>query len=123
MAAAEAVAVGGLLALGVAYALGPGGIDDGPVLCPVRRLTGIECPACGLTRAWVHLVHGDLAASVAANPFGVVLVVGLLVLLALVARARLVGAAAPVVEVLVRRPVVLVVAALWAAWGLARALG
>lgn len=36
--------------------------------CPLRTLTGIPCPACGLTTASVDLVHGDVGASVAASP-------------------------------------------------------
>lgn len=113
---------GGLLALGTAFVLGPG-VADGPVLCPFRRLTGLECPACGLTRSWVHLVHGDVAASASSHPFGLVLLAGLALLAVLVVRARRRAEPAPVVETLLRRPAVLVVAALWAVWGLARALG
>ena len=32
-----------------------------PPICVVRRFFGIECPGCGLTRAFVCLAHGDLA--------------------------------------------------------------
>ena len=48
-------------------------VDDGPVLCPVRRATGRPCPGCGGTRSLVHLVHGDLRRAVAAHPLGPVL--------------------------------------------------
>ena len=51
--------------------------------CPLRSLTGLDCPLCGATRATHALVRGDLAAAldfnalyVAAVP--VLLVVGLL---------------------------------------------
>lgn len=54
-----------------------GGVEDGPVLCPFRLLTGLPCPGCGLTRSWVYLVNGRLGDSVAANPFGLVLVAAL----------------------------------------------
>ena len=27
--------------------------------CPFRRAAGIPCPACGMTRAWLTLLHGD----------------------------------------------------------------
>jgi hypothetical protein len=37
--------------------------------CPLRTLTGIPCPACGMTTASTDLVAGDLAAALAANPF------------------------------------------------------
>ncbi|GAB1643616.1 DUF2752 domain-containing protein [Krasilnikovia sp. MM14-A1259] len=36
--------------------------------CPLRALTGIPCPACGLTTAAVVLVRGDVGAALAANP-------------------------------------------------------
>ena len=41
---------------------------DGPVLCLWRRVFGIQCPSCGLTRAVCSLAHGHVAAAVAFNP-------------------------------------------------------
>ena len=29
--------------------------------CPFYRLTHIPCPCCGVTRAWLAFLHGDLA--------------------------------------------------------------
>lgn len=45
---------------------------DGPTLCVVRRLTGIPCPGCGLTRAFYCVAHGRVLESIRHNPFGVV---------------------------------------------------
>jgi Protein of unknown function (DUF2752) len=54
-----------------------------PFACPLHTLTGIPCPLCGMTRACVAAVHGRLAASLAFNPGGL-----LVVLLALAALVR-----------------------------------
>lgn len=45
-------------------------VDSGPVLCPVRRLTGRPCPGCGLTRSLNRSAHGRLGSAVAAHPAG-----------------------------------------------------
>lgn len=45
-------------------------LADGPTLCPFRLLTGLPCPLCGLTRAWVATMHGDLPTALQLNPFG-----------------------------------------------------
>jgi Protein of unknown function (DUF2752) len=31
----------------------------GPALCPFRAMTGLPCPLCGATRAFVYFFHGD----------------------------------------------------------------
>jgi hypothetical protein len=51
---------------------------DGPVLCPLRRFTGVPCPFCGMTRGVVALAHGDLFSSLTFNP-GAVVVVALVI--------------------------------------------
>ena len=50
--------------------------------CPWRQLTGTLCPFCGATRMGSHLLHGNLAAAWAANPF-VMVGLGVLALAAL----------------------------------------
>jgi len=42
--------------------------------CPLRALTGVPCPFCGMTRGTLAILHGDLFRSLALNP-GVVLAV------------------------------------------------
>jgi hypothetical protein len=34
-------------------------VMDGRVLCPFRTVTGLPCPLCGATRAFVLFGHGD----------------------------------------------------------------
>ena len=51
--------------------------------CPLRSVTGIPCPLCGMTTASEALVRGDLGEAVAANPF--VLLLAALTVLTVVA--------------------------------------
>jgi len=45
--------------------------------CMFHRLTGLECPGCGGTRAFFALARGDLATSLRYNPWALVLMLGL----------------------------------------------
>lgn len=36
--------------------------------CPLRTLTGVPCPFCGMTTATVAISHGQWGAAAAANP-------------------------------------------------------
>jgi hypothetical protein len=53
----------GLVALFLAFAFWDPAMAGGPDLCLFHRLTGIACPACGLTRAAAALAQGRLAES------------------------------------------------------------
>ena len=60
------VAVSGFLALIAVY---------GPVHIPClfTTATGIQCPACGMTRSVASIARGDLEASLAFHPLGILL--------------------------------------------------
>jgi len=45
--------------------------------CPWRAWSGWPCLGCGLTRAAVHLAHGELGAALALQPLGTVLYLAL----------------------------------------------
>src|SRR5205814_9810273 len=94
---ARRIAAGGPVA---AAAVGPVLPLHPPLACPLRSLTGIPCPFCGMTRACVAAVHGHLGTSLSFNPGGVLVVllaIAVLVRPQLVVRARpptwLIGAA------------------------------
>jgi hypothetical protein len=61
-----------------------------PLLCPLRTVTGIPCPLCGITRACVAAVRGDVTASLEYNPAGIAVVLFALALLARPALTRFV---------------------------------
>ena len=77
LATAFAAASAGLVSL--APPIGP--------LCPLRRLTGIPCPLCGLTSAAIALGHGHPVDAVLASPL-IVIVVAFAVWAFLPARVR-----------------------------------
>lgn len=58
------VAVSGFLALIAVY--GPAHIP-----CLFSTVTGIQCPACGLTRSVAAIARGDLSMSLAYHPAGI----------------------------------------------------
>jgi hypothetical protein len=50
---------------------GPSGRILGiPSICPFYEMTGLPCPGCGLTRAFVCLGHGDWRTSLHWHPIG-----------------------------------------------------
>lgn len=36
-------------------------VEQGPSVCLIKAVSGHECPGCGMTRALMHAMHGDLA--------------------------------------------------------------
>lgn len=66
------LALASAIALCAAFAIPPGDATHGPVVCPFRLATGLPCPGCGMTRAWVFLAHGRVGDAVSANPFALV---------------------------------------------------
>ena len=44
-----------------------------PAFCPFYQLTGLPCPGCGLTRAFVYIGHGQWADSLRWHPLGLLL--------------------------------------------------
>ncbi len=119
-APAEWVAATGAGAMAVALVLSPSSIEDGPVLCPFRLLTGLPCPGCGMTRAWVYLAHGWWRESFAAHPFGVVAVALLVALVVGVLLARWRGRPPPDLDRLVRQTWLRWVVAAWLAYAVVR---
>jgi hypothetical protein len=51
--------------------------------CPLRTLTGVPCPFCGMTRGVTAAVHGDLGHAVFLNPGSIAAIVLTVVVLAL----------------------------------------
>lgn len=91
--AARSTFLGLSVVLGLSLALPLPGADGRiahlPSICPFHSLTGLPCPGCGLTRAFVCLGHGQFSQSLHWHPIGW-LIYGVFV--ALWARAGLIWA-------------------------------
>lgn len=42
-----------------------------PTLCMLKREFGVDCPGCGLTRCFISMGHGHVAAAWAYHPIGI----------------------------------------------------
>jgi hypothetical protein len=71
---------GGAAMLGIAAVRPMLPVTVGPP-CPLRTLTGIPCPFCGMTRGVTALVHGQLSAAFSFNPGAFLMVAMAIVLL------------------------------------------
>ena len=67
------VRTSGLALIAAGAADSAGGVHP-PFVCPLRALTGVPCPLCGMTTSVESTLHGDIGAALAANPAGVVAV-------------------------------------------------
>jgi hypothetical protein len=63
-------------------------VAHGPALCPLRAMTGVPCPFCGMTRGVVDAVHGDVGGSLLMNPGALLLVAAAVLLVLGVIRGR-----------------------------------
>jgi hypothetical protein len=105
-----------------------GWIDSVPVLCPFRRVTGLLCPGCGLTRATLHLLHGRVRTALDYHPLApALLLAGIVALLRQTgARARLDRCAESAngcwqrMARRTRRRAVVLAALLWTGWVVSR---
>jgi Protein of unknown function (DUF2752) len=84
-----------MLAAGTALPLLPG---HPGFACPLRRLTGVPCPLCGMTTSVEQTLRLHLHAALAANPAGLLAVVVAVALL--VVRPRRLAAPALLVPLL-----------------------
>jgi hypothetical protein len=50
---------------------GTGNLTSLPTLCPFRLLTGVPCPACGISRSVGALSAGDFSTSTSMHPLGI----------------------------------------------------
>ncbi len=50
--------------------------------CPIRAATGVPCPGCGITRATMQLLHGEVGLSLQTHAFAPVLLFSILIMAA-----------------------------------------
>lgn len=83
-----------MLAAGVVLPLLPGhpGVE-----CPLRRLTGVPCPLCGMTTSVEQTLRLHIGQAFSANPGGIAAVVVAIVLVALRPRQLRIPSALPTI--------------------------
>lgn len=110
-----------LAAVTASFILTPDGIANGPVVCPFRLATDLPCPACGFTRSFVALAHGDARAAFAYNAFGPLLFTAFVAMLLVRVHGIAVGPVRPVRVDGGWRWVMYALLAVWLAWAIVRA--
>ena len=83
--------------------------------CPFRRITGIDCPFCGMTRATIAFGRGDLHGALAYHPLAPLVLGGFIIILGIIVAGR-------TDALLHRRRPYLLLGAILAIWGLRLAL-
>jgi Protein of unknown function (DUF2752) len=58
------------LAAAVASVLPRAALTHGPIICPIRRITGYPCPACGMVRSWHSTLQLRPMRALTDHPFG-----------------------------------------------------
>src|SRR5438105_15007351 len=65
--------VGCYILLPLVFALIPTSwLESGPSLCLIRRVFGVKCPGCGMTRAISCVFHGNFKQALAYNKLVVI---------------------------------------------------
>lgn len=118
--AAYQLAAVGAGALTTSAVLSPAFVASGPVLCPFRLATGLDCPACGLTRSWVYTAHGHFGEAFTLHPFGALTMAAVAVFIAVVVVSLVRRTATPDPVSIARHPLTKIVAAAWVVFAAGR---
>ena len=62
-----------------------------PSMCGFKLGTGYPCVACGMTRSWIHVMHGHGVAACLQNPLGAALALSAILFVAYLALRRFAG--------------------------------
>jgi len=73
-------------------------VSEGPVICPLRALTGLPCPSCGLLRSTNAILHGHVGTAFATNPLDAVFLLIVVPLMTVVWALRILSEVAVLVE-------------------------
>ncbi|WP_207839931.1 DUF2752 domain-containing protein [Williamsia soli] len=110
----------GVGAIVTAFAVTPALSTSGPTLCPMRLITGLPCPGCGLTRSWTAAAHGDVADAFSYNIFGPVSLLATIMFVVAVGILLVRGRPAATITPVLRHPIVIAVVVVWVLYGIAR---